>query len=233
MARETRTLARYDDDDDRALLDAPPPRPPARRRADPLDVASRTAGLLIKLTLLAILVAVLIGVVGLMGAGGRATAGLGAGLSGAVERGAGAVANAVQAARDAADPAHPPRQSLAYDTELEELTRLDVGSPIPGASERTLVLSGVQRRESPEHPDAAVYAVLHSELKTPRETRILGVVVSSTRDPSDLYLYKGETFRVGRKLYKVNWVSLERNQIAIATYRDPDRVTAPLKFELD
>jgi hypothetical protein len=59
------------------------------------------------------------------------------------------------------------------------------------------------------------------------------MVVNSTRDPRDYYLYKGETFRVGRKLYKVNWVSLERNQVAIATYRDPDRVTAPLKFELD
>lgn len=78
-------------------------------------------------------------------------------------------------------------------------------------------------------PDSAVYAVLHSALREPRETKVLGVTIRSTRDEQDHVLYKGETLRIGRRLYKVNWVSAERQQIALVAYRDQDRVTAPLE----
>jgi hypothetical protein len=230
-APPTRSLRTYDD---RALLgeiDAPPPL--VRRRPDRLGLASRVVGLLLRFTLLLILLATLGGVVGLVGAVARAPSSVGEQLGGTVERSVGVVAGAVQAVRDATDPAHPPRQALAQDTEFDELIRLDVDSPIGGASNRTLVFAAVQRRDGPESPDSAVYAVIHSELVTPQETRILGVLVRTNRDPRDDYLYKGETFRVGRRLYKVNWVSLDRQQIAIAAYRDPDRVTAPLKFVAD
>jgi hypothetical protein len=62
---------------------------------------------------------------------------------------------------------------------------------------------------------------------------VLGVTVRSTRDPREYYLYKGETIRIGSKLYKVNWVSTERQQLALIAYREQDRVTAPLKAEID
>ena len=234
MVPETRTLRRRDDDDG-GLVGRPVPGPPARR-GDALGVASRVVGLLLKLTLLAILVAVLVGLLGLLaflGVGARGSGGIGEQIGVAVTRGTDAVAGAVRTVRDAADPAHPPRQPLAQDTEFDELIRLDVGASLPASEGRTLVFSGVQRREGPESSDAAVYAVVHSELIVPRETRVLGILVRRDREPRDFYLYKGESFRVGSRLYKVNWVSLDRRQMAVAAYRDPDRVTAPLKFELN
>jgi len=235
MASETRIVRRRDDDDYALVGRSAPPGPPSRQ-AESLGTANRFVGLLLKLTLLGILVAVLVGVVGLIGwigIGSRAGANLGEQVSGALTRGAGAVANAVQVVRDAADPSHPPRQALAQDTEFEELIRVEVGFSLPAPETRTLAFSGVQRRDGAESADAAVYAVVHSELKVPRETRVVGIVVRTDRDPRDYFLYKGESFRVGRRLYKVNWVSLDRRQMAVAAYRDPDRVTAPLKFELD
>ena len=32
--------------------------------------------------------------------------------------------------------------------------------------------------------------------------------------------WRGETIRIGQKLYKVNWVSIERQQVALIAYRD-------------
>ena len=230
MAPQTRSLHRYDEE--RALaaseIDAP-----ARRHHDPVGAASRVVGLALKLTLLAILLTALAGLLGLVGVGGRATSGFGDRIGGAIERGANAFGTAVQTVRDAADPAHPPRQALAQDAEFEELIRLDVGSSLAGSNKRTLVVTGIHRREQADNPDATSYATVHTELNEPQENRVLGVVVGTTRDPRDFYLYKGESFRLGRRLYKVNWVSPERQQIAVAAYRDPDRVIAPLKFQSD
>ena len=62
---------------------------------------------------------------------------------------------------------------------------------------------------------------------------MLGVTVRSTTEPRDDYIYKGETIRVGSKLYKVNWISAERNQIALIAYRDQDHVAAPVKAAFD
>jgi hypothetical protein len=239
MAGESRTLQRYDGG---VLAEPPPappspapapPAPPARPPGDPIGAAGRIVGVFIKLTLLLILVTALVGLFGLVGVGGRATQGVGERIGGALERGAGAVTGAVQAARDVADPAHPPREPLAQDSELDELIRLDAGATVDGSAERVVTFAEVRRRDNPENPDAAVYAVLRSALRTPRETRVLGMVVRTTRDEQEHYLYKGESFRLGRRLFKVNWVSLERRQMAIGAYRDPDRVTAPLKIALD
>ena len=224
-------MQRYDDG---ALVGRITPEGPSvRRRADAIGATSRVVGLLLKLTLLAILLTALVGLLGVIGVGGRATATIGERIGGAFDQGVGAVARAVQTVRDVADPAHPPRQAIAQDTEFDELIRLDLGAPIGGAANRTLVFTAVQRRDGADTPDSAVYATIHSELTVPQETRVMGILLRSTRDPQDHYLYKGESFRVGRRLYKVNWVSLDRQQMAIAAYRDPDRVTAPLKFEVD
>jgi len=203
------------------------------RATTPLDVLSRGIGLLLKLTLLLILLALLWGMVTLIGAGVRAPGAIGEQIGGAIERGASIVGAAGQRVADAFDPAHPPRAALPQDVEIDELLRLNVGAPVQGSSTRELAVASIQRRADPSGPDGAVYAVLHGELREAQDTKILGVTVRSTRDPKDYYLYKGETIRIGRKLYKVNWVSVERQQVALIAYRDQDRVTAPLKAEID
>jgi hypothetical protein len=219
-----------DDDraDERAVVIRDVPRSPS-----PLDLVSRGLGTLIKLTVLLILLTVLWGVVTMIDTGARAPAAIGEQIGSAVERGASAVGAVGQRVADTFDPAHPPRQALVQDVEIDELIRVSVGEPVAGSSTRELALASIQRRTEPSGPDGAVYAVLHGELREAQETKVLGVTVRSTRDPQDYYLYKGETIRIGRKLYKVNWVSIERQQLALTVYREQDRVTAPLKAEID
>jgi hypothetical protein len=96
-----------------------------------------------------------------------------------------------------------------------------------------LTVQAMRRREFAESPDTSLYAVVHAELRQPRETRVFGQVVRSESDPHDHVVYKGETFRIGGALYRVNWISQEENTIAIARYRHPDVVSAPLKFEYE
>ncbi|MFN8635625.1 MAG: hypothetical protein U0893_17395 [Chloroflexota bacterium] len=236
LDRPTRAPWRDVQPDDRDEPPAPAERVIVSRRAaapSPLDSLSRGIGLLLKLTLLLILLAILWGVVSLIGAGIRAPAAIGDQIGGALERGAGLIGAAGQHVADAFDPSHPPRQALAQDVEIDQLLRVDVGSQVVGSATREITLASVQRRADPSGPDGAVYAVLHAELREPQETKVLGVTVRSTRDPKDVYLYRGETIRIGRALYKVNWVSVERQQLALVAYRDQDRVTASLKAELD
>jgi hypothetical protein len=206
--------------------------PPARP-ASGLDVVSRGIGLLLKLTFLLVLLAVLWGMVTLIGVGVRAPAAIGDQIGGAVQRGAGMVSGAIQRAEDAFDPSHPPREALAQDTEIDELLRVNVGGQIAGSSQRTVTVASIQRRPDATSPDGALYVTLHGELREPRETKILGATIQSTRDPHDYYLYKGESLRIGRTIYKVNWVSAERQQVALVAYRDQDRVSVSLKAEID
>jgi len=215
--------------DDRAIIVTAP----APRSARGVDLLSRGIGLLAKLTLLLILLAVLWGVVSFTTMSVRAPAAIGEQIGSAIERGVSAAGSAGQRVTDAFDPAHPPRLALAQDVEIDELLRLNAGSDVPGAAARTLTVASIQRRADPSGPDGAIYAVLHSELREAQETKVLGVTVRSTRDPQDYYLYKGESVRIGTKLYKVNWVSVERQQVALIAYREQDRVAAPLKAQID
>lgn len=216
-------------DDDRAIIVTAPP----TQRVTAVDVVSRGIGLLAKLTLLLILLAVLWGVVSFVGMSARAPAAIGEQIGAALERGANVAATAAQRVTDQFDPAHPPRQALTQDSEIDELLRLNIGAEVPGSATRTLTVASVQRRADPTGQDAAIYAVLRGELKTPQETKVLGMTVHSTRDPQDYYLYKGETIRIGQKLYRVNWVSMERQQVALVAYREQDRVAASLKAQID
>jgi hypothetical protein len=205
----------------------------AARPPSPVDVVSRGIGLVIKLTVLLILLVVLWGVVSLTNTGVRAPGALTDQIGSAVERSANAIGAVGQRVADVVDPAHPPRQALAQDVEIDELIRVNVGGQLAGSKTRDLTLASIQRRSDPAGPDSAVYAVLHGELREAQETKVLGVTVRSTRDPQDYYLYKGETIRIGSKLYKVNWVSTDRQQLALIAYREQDRVTAPIKAEID
>ena len=216
-----------------AVPAVPATEPVLRPHRDPLGVASGLVGLALKLTWLAIVIALLVGLLGLIGVGGRPTASVGEKVGAAFQQGVNAIGTAAQQARDAFDPAHPPRTALAQDVEIDELLRIGVGQELAGSGARTVTLAGVQRREGADSPDTAVYATLKSELRVPDETKVLGVTLRSTRDPREHHLYRGETFRIGTKLYKVNWVSVERQQAAIVAYRDQDRVTAPAKFAID
>jgi hypothetical protein len=227
--RDVRPEVRNEDrQDERPVIIREVPRAPART-----DVLSRAIGALIKLTVLLILLAVLWGVVSMVNVGMRAPGAIAEQIGSAVERSANAIGAAGQRVADQFDPAHPPRAALTQDVEIDELLRLSVGGQVLGSSTRDLTVASIQRRADPSGPDGAIYAVLHGELKQAQETKVLGVTVRSTRDPQDYYLYKGETIRIGRKLYKVNWVSTERQQVALIAYREQDRVAAPLKAEID
>ncbi len=203
--------------------------PQPRRGIDLLGFLSGVVGLAFKLTALLILLAILWAVVGLIGIGGNVTSGVGARVSSALEQGAAAATAIGQRAADTFDPAHPPRATLSQDVEIDELLRVSAGGDVAGSTTRTITVSAIQRRADAANADAALYATLHSELRQPNDTKVLGVTVRSTKEPRDDYVYKGETVRIGTKLYKVNWISAERQQIALVAYRDQDHVSSPVK----
>ena len=106
-----------------------------------------------------------------------------------------------------------------------------VGDGLPGGNEYVFTLQSIKRREGANSPDTSLYAVIHAELRKPRETRLLGQVVRSDSDPHDYVLYKGETWRISNALYRVNWISQDEDALAAGVFRNPDNVTAPFKFD--
>jgi hypothetical protein len=189
-------------------------------------------GTLVQLLLLLLVLAMLVGtvfvvfaVISAMNAPQQAVSGVGA-------QAGRALSGAQQALQNVTDPNHPP-SGLTYDTEYSALLTWHVGERLPESSQYVLTLQAVRRREGAESPDVGQYAVIHAELRQPRETRIGGVVLRSDSEPHDYVVYKGETFRIGRAVYRVNWVSQEASALAAGVYRHPDAVSAPLKFEYD
>jgi hypothetical protein len=180
---------------------------------------------------IALLVAILAGVAMLVFAM-SALLNVPAGVSGRLGGVGTAVTDAQQALQDIADPSHPPR-GLAYDNEFSALQLAHVGDALPGGAQYTLWLQTVRRRENAESPDIAQYAIVHAQLRQPRETRLLGQLVRTDADPHDHVVYKGETFRIGRTVYRVNWVSDADAAMAFAAFRNPDAVTATLKFDYE
>lgn len=140
-----------------------------------------------------------------------------------------ALSNAQQAVQNVTDPNHPPA-GLSYDTEFTALDTWRVGDGLPGGTDYVLTVKSIERRAG-DSPDTALYAVVHAELRQPHETRILGQLVRSDSDPHDYVVYKGETFRIGRAVYRVNWISQEANSLAAGVLRNPDTMTQPLKFD--
>jgi hypothetical protein len=182
--------------------------------------------------IIALLLAILAGVAMLvltMAAVVNVPSGVGAGLAGQARS---VVSGAQQALTNATDPTHPP-SGLAYDTEFSSLQVVRTGDGLSGGTQYVLTLQAIKRRESAESPDTALYATVHAQLRTPRETRLLGQVVRSDADPHDYALYKGESFRIGRVVYRVNWISEADSAMAAAAYRNPDGVTAVLKFDYE
>jgi hypothetical protein len=186
--------------------------------------------LLLLLSILAAVVFVLFAVASLVNAPGQAAGGLSTQLSGVATQANRAVTGAQQALQNATDPNHPPT-GLAYDNEFSSLQTWHAGDGLPGGNQYVLTVQRIKRRDGADSPDTALYAVIHAELRQPRETRVLGQLIRSDSDPHDSVVYKGESFRIGRALYRVNWISQDENAIAAATYRNPDNVSAPLKFD--
>ena len=147
-------------------------------------------------------------------------------LSGAAAEASRAVSGAQQALQNATDPNHPPA-GLIYDNEFSALPVWHVGDGLPGGSQYVLTVQSIKRREGADSPDTALYAVIHAELRQPRETRLLGQLLRSDADPHDYVIYKGETFRLSRALYRVNWMSQDENAVAAGRYRNPTRSAHP------
>jgi hypothetical protein len=205
---------------------------PAATRRGILGTAVQTVVLLLLLAILAGVLLVLFAVASLLNVPGQVAGGVGGSLSGVASQATRAVGGAQQALQNATDPNHPP-SGLIYDTEFNQLQVWKVGQPLAEGSQYKLSMQSIQRREGTDSPDTALYAVMHAELRQPRETRLLGQLLRSDSDPHDHVVYKGETFRIGRALYRVNWISQEDGSLAAATYRHPDAVSAPLKFGYD
>jgi hypothetical protein len=143
-----------------------------------------------------------------------------------------AVGGAGQALQRVTDP-NPPPLGLTYDTEYTAFHTWHISDRLPDATEYALTLRAIRRRDDAESAEAALFAVIHAELLQPRETRLLGQVIRSDADPRDHVVYKGETFRIGRALYRVNWISQQEAAIAAGALRNPDASSARLKFEYD
>jgi hypothetical protein len=184
------------------------------------------------LSILAGVVLMLFAVLSLVNAPGQLAGGVTTGLGGVASEASRAVSGAQQALQNATDPNHPPT-GLTYDNEFSALPVWHVGDGLPGGSQYVLTLQAIRRRAGADSPDTALYAVVHAQLRQPRETRILGQLVRSDADPHDYLIYKGETFRIGRALYRVNWISEEDAAAAAGVLRHPDAATAPLKFEYE
>lgn len=201
-------------------------------RPSVLGTVLQVVFLLLLLAVLAGVLFVLFNVVSLVNAPSQVAGGIGQGLSGASAQAGRVVTSAQQALQNVTDPNRPP-VGLTYDTEFAELPVWRVGDKLTTGSQYVLTVQAIRRREGAESPDTALYAVIHAELRQPRETRFLGQVIRSDADPHDHVVYKGETFRVGRALYRVNWISQEDASLAAGRYRHPDVVSSALKFEYE
>lgn len=150
--------------------------------------------------------------------------------SGVTQQAGQALSAAQQTIQNATDPNHPPT-GLSYDTEFTAIDTWHVGDALPGGTDYALTLQAIKRRDGANSPETGLYGVIHAELRRPRETRILGQVIRSDSDPHDYVVYTGEAFRIGKQVYRVNWVSQDENALAAGVVRSPDTITQPLKFD--
>jgi hypothetical protein len=212
-------------DADRSLLD------PARVRPGTVAVWGLAAtALALGILLCALALVALAGATSLAGGPWRP---LGDQVNGAVERTGQAAAVSGQAVRDAFDPSHPPRDALPQDAEFDALQLVGVGEALAAADQSRVELARIAKRPDAQNPTVAQYALVRRAWITPQTRRVLGVPLGEDRGEQEHYLYQGQSFRLGSHYYKVNWVSVDRQQIAIARYRTADGVIGSLVFEYD
>jgi hypothetical protein len=197
-----------------------------------LSSAVQAVFLLLLLAILAGVVLMLFALMSLLNAPAQLAGGVGAQLTGVSAQASRAVSGAQQALQNVTDPNRPPT-GLAYDTEYNALQTWRVGERLPDGAQYVLSVGSIRRRDGTDSPDTGLYAVIHAELRQPRETRLLGQLLRTDSDAHDYVLYKGESFRIGRTWYRVNWISQEASALAAGVYRHPDAVSSALKFEYD
>ena len=211
------------------------PRGRARRPALPprvlLTWALAAVALALGILLCALALAALVGVLSVMNGG--AFRSLGQPLGEAAQRSAQAVAEAEQSVRDTFDPRHPPRGGLRQDAEFDALQVVGVGELLGEAGVSELRLASLAKRNDAQDTASAQYAIVRRALAAPQPRRVLGVPLGEDRGEHEHYLYKGQSFRLGPRYYKVNWVSLDRQQVGVARYRSADDLIGPLAFEYD
>ncbi|MGI9148193.1 MAG: hypothetical protein ACR2IK_16840 [Chloroflexota bacterium] len=197
-----------------------------------LGAAVQIVILLVLLSILAAMVLLLSAVSSLVSVPGQVAGGVSSQFGGVAAQASRAVISAQQAVQNVTDPNRPP-SGLTLDNEFAALQIWHVGEGLPGGREYVLSVQAIQRRGGADSPDRTLYGVIHAELRQPRETRIFGQLVRSDGDPHEYVVYKGETFRIGRALYRVNWISQEEAAVAAGMYRNPDAVGDQIKFEYD
>ena len=187
--------------------------------------------LLLLLSLLAGMVLVLFAVTSPGQRAGQVIMAVASQLGGVAAQARTAVGDAQQALQNATDPTHPPT-GLTYDNEFSALQVWHVGDGLPGGNEYVVTLQTITRREGATLPETAQYAVIHAELRQPRQTRLLGQVVRSDSDPHDYVLYQGETFRISKALYRVNWISQTEKALAAGRLPQPRPGDCPAEVRL-
>lgn len=206
-------------------------RPPRRHR--PLTAVWLALELLRTLRSLALLGAVLLIV--LLAINFTSSAGqLSQRLSGAWLQTQQGFASVGQVLIDAFNPTHPPRYPISQDTEFSSLSTVRVGDNLGDSGQYQFRLAAIRRRDAASgKPDFAQYALLQRQYKVPRETKVFGFTVYVDRGEQQYVLDRGVTFRIGKMLYKVNWISGADQQLAAATYRNPDQFAGTLAFDSD
>jgi hypothetical protein len=154
-------------------------------------------------------------------------------LGEAARRSGDALAVAGQRVRDAFDPTHPPRDYLDHDTEFDALQVVGAGALLGATSESRLELVGVSKRADATAAATAQYAVVRRTLATPVPRAVLGVPLGDERGEREHFLYKGQSLRLGSHYYKVNWVSFDRQQVALGRYRSADGVVGATVLAYD
>jgi hypothetical protein len=190
-------------------------------------------GGMLALVVVIALLAVLLVLVALVNVATGATSGIGRAAGDAAGGVGRVVGSASQGLSDLTDPAHPPREGLAYDTELSALRAVRGGDRIAQSGEYVVTLAEVRRYGQSDDPRLGYYAVVRQAYREPKDRTVLGLVVGTDRGEAEYYAYTGESFRVGRTLYKVNWLSYDDQQVALATYRSADHFGGALKFEVE
>lgn len=199
---------------------------------NPLGSVVQILAILLLLAMVVSVMVVLLLVASLVNAPGQVAGGIGNQLGAVATQARGAASGVQQAVENATDPNHPP-SGLMYDTEFSSFDVWQVGGALPQGSRHMATFQSIQRRENAPSADTTLYAIIHVELRQPNQVRLFGQVVRSDSEAHDYAVYKGETFRIAGMYYRVNWISQQSNAMAAGAYRNPDSVSASLKFEYD
>jgi hypothetical protein len=142
-------------------------------------------------------------------------------------------ASAAQSVSDATDPFHPPRYPIKQDPQFDDLTVLAAGSPLGDSRLYHFDVAAIEQRPEATEPSQNVYARIHRQLIVPQVTKVLGITVRTSDDAKDYALYPGQEFSLAGHTYKVNWLSVETQQVALARFRRSEDAGGPLVFVED